>query len=93
VYYKTGKLPFSDLKVGDHVAYSYRATGDALTHSETTAPNEVDYSQQTLLMVVKNTPNITAAIDYQKYSGKDFHEVTPCHKTPNGYCTFEQTQQ
>lgn len=90
VYYKTGKLAFSDLKVGDHVAYSYRATGDALTHSETTAPSDVDYSQQTLLMVVKNTPNITAAIDYQKHLGSDFEEVVKCDKTPTGFCNVEE---
>ena len=93
IYYKTDTLQLSDLKVGDHIAFAYRATGDALQHSETMSPAEVNTDETTIVMIVKNTPDAVAAVNYQKYLGSEFEEVTPCKSTPSGYCTAEEYYQ
>lgn len=90
VYYKADTLKFSDLKVGDHVGYAYRATGDALTHSETLAPSDLNTDEATIVLMTKNTPAATAAVNYQKYLGNEFEEVVKCNKTPSGFCTAEE---
>lgn len=90
VYYKSEVLQFNDLKVGDHVAYSYRATGEALAHSETLSPQDLNTDEATIVIIIKNTPAATAAIDYQKYLGGEFQEVVKCDATPTGYCTAEE---
>lgn len=93
VYYKADKLAFSDLRVGDHISLAYRATGNALLHSETTPYNTLNTDEATIAVIVKNTPNITAAIDFQKYFGLEFEEVVACDKTPTGFCTVSEYHQ
>lgn len=90
VYYKTDTLKFGDLKIGDHVGYAYRATGEALARSETLAPSDLDTNEATIVIITKNTPNATAAINYQKHLGSDFEEVVKCSKTPTGFCNVEE---
>jgi len=85
--------PFSSLKVGDHIAVSYRATGDALTHSETLPPDQVDASAQTLVYVTKVSTHSSEYYEYQKYHGAEFEQVTPCSKTTSGYCSVEEYYQ
>lgn len=93
VYYKADKLQLSDLKVGDHVFYAYRATGDALAHSETLNPADLNTNETTIVMIVKNTPAATAAVNYQKHFGMDFEEVVPCDATESGYCNAREYYQ
>jgi len=84
-------MPFSELKVGDHVAVSYRASADLRAHSETTAPEDIDASQQQLAILTV-LPYTHAFFDYQKNYGKTFEQVAPCNKTAIGYCTLDQYQ-
>jgi len=90
VYYKADVLKLSDLKIGDHVAFAYRAEGDALAHSETTSPVDLDTDEATVVMIVKNTPNAVKAIEFQKYLGGEFKEVVPCDSNATGYCDLEE---
>ena len=90
VYQGATRLTLGDIKVGDHVSVSYRASGDALTHSETMNPSEINSDQQTIVAVSKNSEDLTAAINYQKYNGNEFEQVVPCVDGPNGYCNVEQ---
>lgn len=83
----------STLKVGDHVAITYRATGDALTHSETLAPDQVDTSEQTVVVVTRVSQHMSDYLDFEKYHNRDFEEVTPCSATSIGYCTLDQYEQ
>lgn len=75
VYYKAGSIALDSLKVGDHVFYAYRATGDALNRPEL-PPTELKTDEATIVMVIKNTPAATAAIEFQKYHGSEFEEVS-----------------
>ena len=93
VYYKSDTLHFSDLQVGDHVGMSYRATGNALLHSETLSPEDLDTDEATVVMIIKNTPAATAAINYRKYLGSEFEEVAKCDKNATGFCTLEEYLQ
>lgn len=90
VYQSPNKLTWSDIKVGDHVAYSYRASGEALTKSETTAPTRINPDEQVIVMINKNTPEYSTALKYQKYNGGEFEQVIPCTGGDNGYCNYEQ---
>jgi len=86
-----GKIEsFSTLRVGDHVAVEYRATGDALSHSETIAPDQIDYSAQTVVIAIRVSQHMSEYYDYTKYNSKDFTQVVPCSKTAIGYCTVDQ---
>lgn len=87
---KGKQISLSDLHVGDHIALSYRATGDALLHSETTAPGDINTDETTLAIVVKDSPSITAMLQYRAHNSTDFEEVTPCSSQPTGYCNIEQ---
>ena len=84
-------ISFGELKVGDHVAVSYRASANLRAHSETTAPEDIDASQQQLAILTV-LPYTRAFFDYQKNYGKTFEQVAPCNKTPIGYCTLGQYQ-
>jgi hypothetical protein len=89
----SGKIQsINTLKVGDHVAISYRATGDALAHSETIAPDKVDAGAQTVVIVTRVSKYASQYLDYQKYHNREFEEVAPCDATDIGYCTFEEMQ-
>jgi hypothetical protein len=90
VYSGARRLALSDIHVGDHVALSYRASGDALRNSETIHPDKVDTSAQVVVVIAKNSPDRTAAVNYQKYNGKEFEQVTPCSTDASGFCTAEQ---
>lgn len=90
VYHGTTRLSLGDIKVGDHISISYRASGDALTHSETIHPSALNADQQVIVAISKNSEDLTAAINYQKYNGKEFEQVTPCADGPSGYCNAEQ---
>jgi hypothetical protein len=90
VYSSPDVIQLSDLKVGDHVSLQYRATGDALAHSETLAPDQIDGSQQTVVTIIKLTADTVAASDYQKYNGNEFEQVVPCGYTADGYCNVVQ---
>lgn len=90
VYSGGQRLTLSDIHIGDHVALSYRASGDALKNSETISPDKIDTSAQVVVVIAKNSPDMTAAVNYQKYNGKEFEQVTPCAHDPSGYCNAEQ---
>lgn len=90
VYSGMQRLSLADVNVGDHVAISYRADADTLAHSESTIPGSVDGSKQVLVTIAKNSPNFSAAINFQKYNGKEFEQVVPCSTDVSGYCTAEQ---
>jgi hypothetical protein len=83
---------FDTLKVGDHITVEYRATGDALRYSETLPPDQVDASEQTVVIVTRISKSMTQYLDYQKYNSREFEQVAPCHKDPSGYCTDDQYQ-
>lgn len=87
VYQSPNKLGLKDIKVGDHVSIKYRATGDALSHSETITPDKINTDEQVIVAIFKNTPDMTASVDYAKYNGSEFEQVAPCD---GGYCTYQQ---
>ncbi len=89
VYQSPNRLTLKDIKVGDHVSIKYRATGDALSHSETITPDRINTDQQVIVAIFKNTADATAAVDYEKYNGSEFEQVAPCDQN-GGYCTYEQ---
>lgn len=82
----SGKLMWDNLKVGDSVAVKYRASGDALAHSESILSWQNDTEHMTVVYVYKNSPNVAASFDYTKYYGIDFEQVIPCTGKPSGYC-------
>ena len=90
VYQGASRLTLGDIKVGDHISVSYRASGDALIHSETMNPSDLQADQQVVVAIAKNSADLTAAINYQKYNGQEFEQVVPCADGPSGYCTAEQ---
>lgn len=90
VYQSPNKLTWADIKVGDHVSYSYRASGEALAKSETTPLSAVNPDEQIIVMINKNTPEYSTAIKYQKYNGNEFEEVVPCSGQADGYCNYAQ---
>ncbi len=90
VYSGSQRLSLADIHVGDHIAIHYRASGDALTHSETIRPDQIDTNAQVIVAISKNSPDFTAAINYQKYNGKEFEQVVPCSTTASGYCNIQQ---
>lgn len=89
VYEGPARLTLGDIKVGDHVSVAYRASGKTPTPSEIN-PMDIDPNQQVIVAVAKNSKNLTAAINYQKYNGKEFEQVIPCSEDSSGYCTAEQ---
>jgi len=90
VYSGKQRLTLADIHVSDHIALSYRASGDALAHSETIRPDQIDTSAQVVVAISKNSPDLTAAVNYQKYNGKEFEQVTPCSTDASGFCNAEQ---
>lgn len=90
VYEGAKRLTLGDIKVGDHVSVSYRASRDALAHSETTNPASVKGEDQVIVTIARNSKDFTASINYQKYNGKEFEQVIPCSEDTGGYCTAEQ---
>lgn len=90
VYQGANRLTLGDIRIGDHVSISYRASGVALTHSETINPAELSADQQVVVAISKNSGDLTAAVNYQKYNGHEFEQVIPCADGLNGYCTAEQ---
>lgn len=93
VYASPNTLRLADIHVGDHVSIEYRASGDALKYSESIAPDKVNPDEQVVVVIIKNTGDTTAAINYSKYNGSEFEQVTPCSTQSIGYCTYQQTQQ
>lgn len=87
VYDSPRILSMADIKVGDHVSIKYRASGKALTHSETTSLDNINPDEQVVVAIIKITADMSAAIDFQKYHGKEFEQVVPCGK---GYCTVAE---
>jgi len=90
VYSGNQRLALTNIHIGDHISLAYRASGDALTHSESIRPDQVDTSAQVVVSISKNTPDFTAAVNYQKYNGKEFEQVAPCSTDTSGYCNAEQ---
>lgn len=90
VYSGNKRLTLADIHVGDHISLSYRASGDALTHSESIRPDQIDTNAQVVVSIYKNTPDFTAAVSYQKYNGKEFEQVVPCTTDASGYCNADQ---
>ncbi len=90
VYSSPHKIAYSSLKIGDHVSVSYRASGDALLHSETIAPDQINAGEQVLVTINKNTPDMAAAVSYQKYNQTEFEQVVPCTVQSSGYCTLDE---
>jgi hypothetical protein len=86
-------MTLSDLKVGDHISFSYRATGYALDHSETMPLWELNTDETTIALIMKNPSDISQALQFQRYHGSEIQEVTPCNKQPSGYCTIEELNQ
>lgn len=86
VYENTNKISLGNVKVGDHVSVKYRAAGNESALS----PDSIDPSKQVVVAVVKNTGDLTAAVDYQKYNGHEFEQVAPCETHPSGYCTLDE---
>jgi hypothetical protein len=80
------KQTMADLKPGDHVGISYRAIGDALAHSETMPPDQLNTDETTVILVTKLSDNMKAYYSYSKYNGREFEQVAPCDKNPSGYC-------
>jgi len=93
VYQSPNKISWKDIKVGDRVSFSYRASGEALTHSETISPDKVKTDEQVLVFINKNTPEYSEAIDFQKYNGSEFEEVKPCSNQSDGYCNYAQFRE
>jgi hypothetical protein len=89
VYQSPNRMSLKDIKIGDHVSIKYRATGDALKHSETIMPDKINTDEQTIVAIFKNTTDVTAAVDYAKYNGSEFEQVAPCDGE-GGYCTYPQ---
>ncbi len=81
---------FANLRVGDHVFIQYRASGDALLHSETLAPGDVNPSEQVVVSIQKLSPAMLAYFEFGERNGKDFVQVTPCDSQASGYCTVEE---
>lgn len=90
VYASPKQISLSDIKVGDHVSIKYRASGDALNHSETMPLDQLNTNEQVLVAIIKNSADMTAAVNYQKYNGQEFEQVVPCKSQPSGYCNLEQ---
>lgn len=84
------RLSLSDIKAGDHVSITYRASGEALRNSETISPDKINTDEQVIVAISKNSKDLTASINYQKYNGKEFEQVVPCAEDATGYCTIEQ---
>ncbi len=79
-------IGWGDLRVGDSIAYVYRATDGALDGAETTPTWELPTNEATIVYVEKNSPNVRAYFDYTTYYGIAFEEVVPCQDGLNGYC-------
>ncbi|QQS18641.1 hypothetical protein IPL68_00900 [Candidatus Saccharibacteria bacterium] len=77
---------WSSLRVGDSIAYVYRAKGKALANSEITPPWELNTDEATIVYVEKNPTNVRAYFDFTNHFGIDFEEVVPCQQGPGGYC-------
>lgn len=80
-----------DVHVGDVVYSSYRAISTALTASETTPLDQVDWSKQVLVSIVQRSPYEAVYDQYQKLVADHMVEqVAPCTSDPSGYCTADQ---
>lgn len=93
VYQSPNRLTLRDIKVGDHVSISYRASGNALLKSESISPADINPDEQVVVMINKNSPDLTAAINYQKYNGSEFEQVVPCDTQPSRYCTLGELKE
>lgn len=87
------QIKLTDLKVGDHITYIYKATGDALNHSETLAPWQVNTNDITVEIITKNPDSVTAALTFTQSNYNDFEQVVPCSKQPSGYCNIQEINQ
>lgn len=93
VYDSPHQIGMAGLKVGDKVSYSYRASGIALAHSESTAPWDVNPDEQVIVVIQKTPAEMAEAMNFQKYNGKEFEQVIPCEHTANGFCTISEYYQ
>jgi hypothetical protein len=93
IFDRGNRISFSDLRVGDHIALSYQAGGDAWLRAETPRFWESSPDEMSVVLIFKNTADMSAALKYQQYQNTDFEEVAKCDKNPSGYCTVEQLNQ
>jgi hypothetical protein len=91
VYDSPHTITMSDLKVGDRVSIKYRASGEALMHSETQPLDQVNNDEQVVVAIIKNSHDMSAAIDFQKYNGHEFEQVIPCDH--DDFCTVVEYYQ
>ena len=87
------RINLSDLHVGDHVAISYQAGGEAWERANTARFWESSPDEMSVVLIFKNTADMSAVFKYQQYQNTDFEEVAKCDKNPSGYCTVEQLNQ
>jgi hypothetical protein len=93
VFDSPNRISMTDLKIGDQISFKYRASGKALTHSETTPVWEVNPDEQVIVAIVKTPAALADALKYQKYNGREFEQVVPCEHTANGFCTVSEYYQ
>lgn len=86
VYHKAQPMQLNGLKVGDHISYMARAQDDRFFNAP---PGGYDTAKLTLVAIVKNTPEMSAAYDYSLHLSQDFKEVVPC-SAASGFCTSDQ---
>lgn len=93
VYDSPHQIGLQGLKVGDKVSYKYRASGVALTHSEGTAPWNINPDEQVIVVVQKTPAAMAEGMKFRWYNGKEFEQVVPCDHTANGFCTISEYYQ
>ncbi|HSE29808.1 MAG TPA: hypothetical protein VLA77_04465 [Candidatus Saccharimonadales bacterium] len=93
VYDSPHQIGMQGLKVGDKVTYKYRASGKALTHSESTPPWDVNPDEQVIVVIQKTPDAMAEGMKFQRYNGREFEQVIPCDHTANGFCTVSEYYQ
>lgn len=91
VYFLDNPIRLQDLKPGDNISVKYRVPKQS-TMSQEVSPDQLHTDGKVVIAIVKNPDNIIAALEFIKYRSH-FSEVTPCNKTPSGYCTPEEYSQ
>jgi len=84
---------FDTLRVGDHIAISYRAAGNALSHSATMGPDKIDPNAQIIVVATRLSKVMQEYFNYTKHNSHDFEQVTPCSYTSDGYCDLREYLQ
>lgn len=90
VFYGEERISLSDIKAGDHIGIKYRVNDPTIkTMSDHLDPN-MDTSIFTVMYITKNLPNVSAAVEAEKYNYDGFSRVYLCDKHPNGFCTMRE---